>query len=108
MSTGETTDNTETQVVDRLDRVERTLTRILACMDREEFLTEREAAALRRKSVYALRKERARRAGPPFIKDGNAVHYRKSELLAWLESNARETRDTEREPRFRTMRGDRR
>jgi hypothetical protein len=101
MSIAETTGNTEIQVVDRLDRVERTLTRILACLDREEFLTEREAAALRRKSVYALRKERARRAGPPFIKDGNAVRYRKSELLAWLEANSRETLSSQREPRFR-------
>jgi hypothetical protein len=103
MNIDETTGRTETQVADRLERVERTLTRILACVDREEFLTEREAAALRRKSVYALRKERARRAGPPFIKDGNAVRYRKSELLAWLEANSRETRSSEREPRFRTQ-----
>lgn len=98
----------EDAVTTRLERVERTLARILACVDRDELLTEKEAAALRRKSIYALRKERARRAGPPFIKDGSSIRYRKSELLAWLEAHARETRDTERAPRFRSIRGDRR
>ncbi len=91
----------QTAIASRLERVERTLSRILACVDRDELLTEREAATLRRKSIYALRKERARRTGPPFIKDGSAVRYRKSELLAWLEANSRETRSSEREPRFR-------
>jgi hypothetical protein len=88
------------RVAERFDRLERALARILACVDRDELLTEREAAALRRKTVYALRKERARRAGPLWIKDGNAVRYRKSDLLAWLQANARDTRDSEREPRF--------
>jgi hypothetical protein len=88
-------------ITSRLERVERTLSRILACVDHDELLTEKEAAALRRKSIFALRKEQARRTGPPFIKDGSAVRYRKSELLAWLEANSRETRSTEREPRFR-------
>jgi len=91
----------EDMVTTRLERVERALARILACVDRDELLTEKEAAALRRKSIYALRKERARRAGPPFIKDGNSIRYRKSELLAWLEARERETRDSERQPRFR-------
>jgi hypothetical protein len=93
--------NQQTDVVaERFDRVERALARILACVDQDELLTEREAAALRRKSVFALRKERARRCGPPWIKDGNAVRYRKSALLEWLRANSRETRDSERSPRL--------
>ena len=75
-------------VTERFDRVERALARILACVHRDDLLTEREAAAFRRKTVYALRKERARQAGPPFIKDGGTIRYSKSQLLAWLQANS--------------------
>src|SRR6476646_7484070 len=85
---------------ERLERMERMLQTILNRIEPDPMLTEREVASVRRKSVYALRKERARRAGPPWIKDGNAVRYRKSELLEWLRANARETRDSERSPRL--------
>lgn len=89
-------------VADRLERLQRDVARVLACVDVDQLLTEREAAAFRRKSVFALRKERARRAGPPFIKDGSAVRYLRSELLRWLAEHTRETRESERQPRFRS------
>ena len=92
-------------VAERLDRVERALARILACVDHDVLLTEREAA-IRRKSVYALRKERARHAGPPYVKDGAAIRYRRSELLAWLGERTRETRDSQHQRRFRTEAGE--
>jgi hypothetical protein len=83
------TDLHDDTIADRLDRMERALNRILTCVDRDELLTEREAAELRRKTVSALRKERGRHAGPPFIKDGGAIRYQRSQLLAWLQANSR-------------------
>lgn len=87
-------------VLDRLERMERILRAILSRIDPDPVLTEREAAALRGKSVHALRKERCEGRGPRYVKDGAAVRYRRSDVLAFIEANSRETRDTRKEPRF--------
>lgn len=87
-------------LLDRLESIERIVRTILSRIDPDPLLTEREAAAIRGKSVFALRKERSEGRGPRFVKDGASVRYKRSDVLAFIEANSRETRDTRRVPRF--------
>ena len=50
----------------------------------QRYLTTTEAAALRRKRVQTLRKERWRGDGPPYIRDGGRILYPLRELERWL------------------------
>ena len=49
------------------------------------FLTEAEAAALLRFSRKHLQRMRAEYRGPPFFKEGRAIRYKRSDLIAWME-----------------------
>lgn len=84
---------------ERLRRIEQTLSDMRR-PDAEAMLTEQEAARMRRKTVHALRKERARSAGPRWVRDGRRVLYPKTELEAWLAEREHETRDSHQKPRF--------
>lgn len=55
------------------------------------LLTEEEVAGIRGKEVSALQKERSRREGPPWIKDGRTILYLKSDLLDWLQAQKART-----------------
>lgn len=57
-----------------------------------EAITEAEAAAICRVTVATLRTWRSRRRGPPHIKIGRKVFYRRSAVTAWI---ARQERDPE-------------
>lgn len=53
-------------------------------MTLENLLTEAAYAALRGVSVRTIQRERALRAGPPFIKLGKAIFYRPEAVDAWI------------------------
>lgn len=53
-------------------------------MTLKELLTEDEYAALRGVSVRTIQRERALRAGPPFIKLGRSIFYRPEAVDAWI------------------------
>lgn len=55
------------------------------------ILTEEEVAAIRGKDVSTLQKERSRREGPPWVKDGRSIFYFKSDLLGWLKEQQART-----------------
>ena len=50
----------------------------------EEFLTEEEAGEILGTKVNTLRIQSARRQGPPRVKVGRRVYYRKKSLLEWM------------------------
>lgn len=50
----------------------------------KDRLTEAEYAALRGVSVRTIRRERALRRGPAFIKLGHSIFYRPEAIDAWL------------------------
>lgn len=84
---------------ERLCRIEQALDAMHSAGS-DAMLTEAEAATMRRKTIHALRKERARGAGPRWVRDGRRVLYPKSELTAFLAEREHETRDSRRKPRF--------
>ena len=51
-----------------------------------EILTVREAASFAKLSKSTLDKARVAGRGPPFVKVGNAVRYRRADLEDWLDS----------------------
>lgn len=53
-------------------------------MTLKDLLTEDEYAALRGVSVRTIQRERALRAGPPFIKLGRSIFYRPEAVDAWI------------------------
>jgi DNA-binding transcriptional MerR regulator len=55
--------------------------------DDDHLLTELQAASLLNLSVRTLQAWRARGAGPPFVKAGRAIRYRRRDLLRWLDNN---------------------
>jgi hypothetical protein len=55
----------------------------------EQYLTTREVARVRRMSLDSLAHERARGAGPPWIKDGGRVLYPVRALGEYLTDLAR-------------------
>jgi len=53
----------------------------------EELLTTRQAAAFLKVSPKTLERMRVEGAGPAFVKVGRSVRYRRSDLLAFIDSN---------------------
>ena len=59
------------------------------------LLTPREAAEYRKASPSTLAKERCKGDGPPFVKMGRSVRYRRADLDEWIAANIRRsTSDT--------------
>jgi hypothetical protein len=50
----------------------------------QDLLPEAEYAAQRGVSVRTVQRERAQRIGPPFIKLGRQIFYRRQAIEAWL------------------------
>ncbi len=63
-----------------------TETRPLAA-DPDELLTEEEAAKLTKMSERTLQAWRVREVGPPYIRFGRTVRYRRRDLVAWIARN---------------------
>lgn len=55
------------------------------------FLTAKQLAILIGKSPRALAMDRFRGVGPPFVKWGRCVRYRREDVFAFLERNARQS-----------------
>lgn len=55
------------------------------------LLNEQEVAGVLDKSVSTLQKMRSARVGPPWMKDGNTILYRRESLLAWVADQERRT-----------------
>jgi predicted DNA-binding transcriptional regulator AlpA len=61
----------------------------------DPLLCEKQAAPILGLSVAWLQRKRWEGGGPPYIKYGRAVRYKKSELLAFIEAHSRRhTSDT--------------
>ena len=60
-------------------------------MDSTSLLTPREAADYRKASPSTLAKERCTGFGPPFVKMGRSVRYRRSDLDNWIAANIRKS-----------------
>lgn len=58
----------------------------------DEAVPAREAAEMMGKTVDALAQMRCRRVGPPFVKVGGSVMYRRRDVLEWLRANIKQTR----------------
>lgn len=63
--------------------------------DDDELIDTIALAALRQVPVSRVNKERLTGDGPPFIKDGHLVRYRKGDYRAWLASKRRFTSTSE-------------
>ena len=50
----------------------------------EEFFSEEDIAALTKKSIASIRRDRVLERGCPFVKIGRSVRYRASDVRAWL------------------------
>ena len=53
-------------------------------MTLNELMPESEYAAFRDVTVRTIRRERAQRKGPPFIKIGKKIYYRPESIERWL------------------------
>ncbi len=53
-------------------------------MTLQDLLSESAYAAMRGVSVRTIQRERALRAGPPFIKLGKSIFYRPEAVDAWI------------------------
>lgn len=53
-------------------------------IDNDELLTTEDLAAMTKTPLSRWNKARLTGDGPPFIKLGHLVRYRKSDVLAWL------------------------
>jgi excisionase family DNA binding protein len=60
----------------------------LRCVD--ELLTEQEVADYCKVSVRTVKRWRAEGTGPPFLRAGRQVRYRKRDVDAWLESRGQQ------------------
>jgi hypothetical protein len=49
-----------------------------------DILTEAEYAALTKRNIRTVQRERAQRIGPAFIRIGRTIYYRKAAIEAWL------------------------
>lgn len=63
--------------------------------DDDDLLDSGGIAALRNVPKSRIDKERLTGEGPPFIKDGNLVRYRKGDYRAWLAAKKRFTSTSE-------------
>ncbi len=52
-------------------------------LDQDKLLTEIQAADLLRMSSRTLQAWRGQGVGPPFIRAGRAIRYRRSDVLSW-------------------------
>ena len=55
----------------------------------EPLLNERQVAEITGMSVRSLQTWRLRGGGPPYVKLGTAVRYRRGDIHAWLQCNLR-------------------
>ena len=55
--------------------------------DQDALLTEVQAADLLSLSVRTLQAWRAKGFGPPYVRAGRAIRYRRRDLLAWTEAH---------------------
>jgi Helix-turn-helix domain len=55
--------------------------------DADALLNEVQAADFLDLSIRTLQAWRLRGSGPPFVKAGRAVRYRRRDLLDWIEAN---------------------
>jgi len=62
-------------------------TQIVASTDPDALLEEDEAAQFLRISVRTLQAWRLRSAGPPFVRLGRMIRYRRRNLLEFIEAN---------------------
>jgi excisionase family DNA binding protein len=60
-------------------------------MQADEFLTPRETASLLRISESFLAKRRLDGSGPPFVKMGRAVRFRRSDVESWADAKLRKS-----------------
>jgi hypothetical protein len=56
-------------------------------VDDERLLTEVQAADLLRLSARTLQAWRSQHVGPPFVRAGRAIRYRRSALISWTLDN---------------------
>jgi len=56
-----------------------------AALSFEPLLDERETAAFLKISVRTLQDWRLSQAGPPFVRVGRKVRYRRSDIVGWIE-----------------------
>jgi phage terminase Nu1 subunit (DNA packaging protein) len=55
--------------------------------DDDALLNEVQAAEFLDLSIRTLQAWRVRSAGPPFVKAGRAVRYRRRDLIDWIDAN---------------------
>lgn len=55
--------------------------------DSDRLLTEMQAADVLRLSSRTLQAWRSRDVGPPFVRAGRAIRYRRSALMTWADDN---------------------
>lgn len=55
--------------------------------DPDALMSEVEAADFLKMSARTLQDWRSKKRGPPFVKAGRAVRYRRRDLIAWSEKN---------------------
>jgi predicted DNA-binding transcriptional regulator AlpA len=55
--------------------------------EKNDVLTDEEAAAYLKISPHTLRRDRGGSEGPPFVKLGRSVRYLKLDLIQWLFKN---------------------
>lgn len=53
-------------------------------MNLDDLMTESDYAAMRGVSVRTIQRERALRAGPPYIKLGKSTFYRREAVATWI------------------------
>lgn len=53
-------------------------------MQLDDLMTEADYAAMRGVSVRTTQRERALRSGPPYIKLGKSIFYRRESVAAWI------------------------
>jgi hypothetical protein len=56
-------------------------------VDQDKLLTEIQAADLLRMSSRTLQAWRGQGVGPPFIRAGRAIRYRRSDVMSWATDN---------------------
>lgn len=56
-------------------------------LDPDALMTEVEAADFLKLSERTLQDWRSKKRGPPFVKAGRAVRYRRRDLIAWSDQN---------------------
>jgi predicted DNA-binding transcriptional regulator AlpA len=56
-------------------------------LDADALLGEMRASQLLGLSSRTLQSWRARNEGPPFVRAGRAIRYRRRDLIAWIEAN---------------------